>query len=70
MKSYLSFKLPEQEQEFQCAIQGQKLSIVLWDLDNWLRNMHKYEEKENVRIYDVRKKLRELLQDNDITVVD
>jgi hypothetical protein len=68
-KTYLVFKTPEENQELACAQQGQSLSIVLWDLDNWLRNMSKYEDKNTVDVNEVRSKIRDLLEDHDITVV-
>ena len=44
MKVELSFNLPEEEEEFRAAINGQKLRSITYDFDQWLRNQIKYED--------------------------
>lgn len=60
MKSFLSFKLPEEQEEFESALNGSKYKGALEDLDNWLRGLAKYQDQETVSIEEVRQKLREL----------
>jgi hypothetical protein len=44
MKVELSFNLPEEEDDFRAAINGQKLRGITYDFDQWLRNQIKYED--------------------------
>lgn len=68
MKTFLVFKDDEKE-DLAYAQQGASLAFAFHDLDNWLRSLHKYEEKDTVDVMEVRRKLREVLKDHDITVV-
>jgi hypothetical protein len=63
MIAILKFKLPEEREEFELAQNGVGYSIVLEELDNWLRTKTKYENQETVTVNEVRTKLRELLED-------
>jgi hypothetical protein len=42
MKAKLEFNLPDDEHEFQMAIQGASMHSVLWEMDQWLRAQYKY----------------------------
>lgn len=42
MKAILEFDLPEDNIEFELANNARKYSIVLWELDQWLRSKIKY----------------------------
>jgi hypothetical protein len=44
MKAKLSFDLPEDEHEFYCANKGKDMFVVLWNLQQELRKLYKYEE--------------------------
>lgn len=44
MKAKLTFNLPEDEHEFYCATKGQDMISVLWELQQELRKLYKYEE--------------------------
>lgn len=62
-KLTMSFKLPEEEEEFNLAKNGIKNSIVIEELDNFLRGKIKYGEHPDAieAIYqEVRDKLWEL----------
>lgn len=63
MKAYLSFKLPEEREEFLHAQNGTAYKAALEELDNFLRAMQKYEDKELVTIEFVRAKIREIMQE-------
>lgn len=43
-KATLSFTLPDEESEFRSAINGFKFSLILWSLDQHLRNRIKHED--------------------------
>jgi hypothetical protein len=68
MKAILEFNLPEDNQEFEYAKNGILYSIVLEELDNWLRNKYKYEDQETITIDEVRAKLRELMNERDLSL--
>ena len=44
MKATLTFTLPEEEHEYNNAVEGAKMRSILWDVDQWLRSKMKYEE--------------------------
>lgn len=69
MKKILEFNCPEDESEFALANAGVALSIVITDMDNYLRAKVKYEElteTETIIYQNVRDKLRELIIDNGV----
>jgi hypothetical protein len=63
MKGILEFNLPEDHEDFMYAQNGILYSIVIDELDNWLRSKVKYEDKSTLKISEVREKLNELLQE-------
>lgn len=42
MEAIIKFNLPEDEEDFQVAINGKKMYSVLWEMDQWLRSNTKY----------------------------
>lgn len=70
MQATLQFKLPDEQHEFDHAVNGHKYASVLWHLDQYLRSRLKYEEGLSQDAYDAlqatRDKLRELTQENNI----
>ena len=44
MKAILKFDLPEEQEEFDCAINGTKWQASMQNLDNYLRNELKYKD--------------------------
>jgi hypothetical protein len=44
MKAILEFDLPEENHEFQNAIQGAKMKSVLWEMREYIRHRLKYDE--------------------------
>jgi hypothetical protein len=60
----LVFKLPEESHEHEVAVQAMALYCAIQDLDVFLRNQVKYEEKTQISLQGMRDKLREILLDN------
>ena len=42
MKSILEFNLPEEEEQFNVASKGMDWALIVWDIDQLLRNKLKY----------------------------
>ena len=42
MKAILEFNLPEEEEQFNVASKGMDWALVVWDIDQLLRNKLKY----------------------------
>jgi len=42
MEAILKFNLPEDNTEFEMAVNASKMYSVLWDMDQWLRAQYKY----------------------------
>ena len=65
MKAILEFNLPEEQVEFDLAVNGGNWSFVSWKLDQELRGKIKYSEditEEQREIYqEVRSKIHELM---------
>jgi len=70
MKATLEFNLPEDQSDFDLAVNGAKAQSALWEMDQWLRSQYKYmsdEEysKDKYETYEkCREKLREIVYDN------
>ncbi len=47
MRARLDFNLPEEQSEFQLAVNAAKLHSVLWELDQYLRAKVKYAQEED-----------------------
>jgi len=66
MTATLLFTLPEEQEEFIAALQGQKARGVLEELDTWLRGELKYADPPEARaavLQEARDKLRELIEE-------
>ena len=73
MKATLTFKLPEDEEEFQNATKGSSYRLALWDLDQFLRNYIKYPKEcvsdDRLEAYqEVRDKLYSLLNEGSLEI--
>jgi hypothetical protein len=68
MIASLRFRLPEEESEFNTAINGGKYLAVLNELDIWLRSQYKYAGSELHG--EVRNKLYEILEEYDINILE
>ena len=63
MKATLEFNLPEDEAEFYCANKGTAMLNVLWELQQELRKLYKYEEL-NEDEWKIVERLRNFLNDS------
>jgi hypothetical protein len=61
-KALLEFNLPEDQNDFDLAVNGSAFSCVLTDLDNELRNLSKHQNKPLITVDEVRKLIRELAE--------
>ena len=61
MKVTLEFDLPEMREEYDDTINGGKWHSIVNDMDNYLRNLMKYEGIEEIKVFEVREKLNELI---------
>ena len=71
MKATLEFNLPDDQHEFDLAIQGSKMYSALWDISQELRRLWKYEElseEEWKMVERIRDKFYEILGDNQINL--
>ena len=69
MKATLEFNMPEDQAEFDFAIQGSKMYSALWDISQELRTLWKYEElsdEEWKMVERIRNKFHEILNENQI----
>jgi len=72
MKAILEFNLPEDQDQFETAINGRKMYSILWELDQWLRGNVKYPpdhmSDDEIRAYEkCRKTLYELMLNENIS---
>ena len=68
-KIKMTFNLPEDQAEFDFAVQGSKMYSALWDISQELRTLLKYEElsEEEWKIVErIRNKFYEILDENQI----
>lgn len=64
MKAILEFDLPEEQPEFDNAVNGGKWSLVAWELDQWLRSQIKYAPDEmSQEAYDAFEECRDKLHE-------
>ena len=66
MKATLEFNLPEDKEDFDFATKGINYYSALYEFDNWLRSEYKYNGNEPM--FEVRKKLNEFINDNNIKI--
>jgi len=60
MKATLEFLLPDEQAEHYCAIKGQDMLNVLWELKAELRSMLKYAELPDAQ-YEIVEKIQDFL---------
>jgi len=66
MKAILEFNLPEDKENFDFATNGINYYSALVEFDHWLRSEYKYNGNEPM--FEVRKKLNEFINDNNIKI--
>jgi hypothetical protein len=70
-KIKMTFNLPEDQAEFDFAVQGGKMYSALWDISQELRTLWKYEElsdEEFKMVERIRDKFYEILNDSQISL--
>ena len=65
MQAQLIFNLPEDQQDFDLAVNGSKAHSALWEMDQWLRAQYKYmsDEEYSKDKYETFEKCREQLRE-------
>ena len=66
MRAILEFNLPEDKEDFDFANNGINYYSALCEFDNWLRSEYKY--KGNEAMFEVRKKLNEFINENNVKI--
>jgi len=70
MKAILEFNLPEDQSDFDLAVNGAKAQVALWEMDQWLRAQYKYmsdaeySEDKYETFEKCRERLREIMFEN------
>ena len=68
MKAVLEFDLPEEQEEYKTHMEGPSYSLVLYHLDNFLRNKFKYENEVKISIEELRMKITELCEEYECSI--
>ena len=71
MKSILEFNLPEDQREFDLAIQSQKAQSFLWDFSQQLRSWRKYHHNfkdANDALDKIREEFYRLLNEHKVNI--
>lgn len=71
MKATLEFDLPEDNKDFQAAINGHNYKSAIWDFDQLLRSEMKYKElsDETYQAYKwCREELRKILEQDNLYI--
>lgn len=72
MKAKLTFNLPEDQHEWDNAVNSNAMYLALWDLSQELRSMWKYQqyktEEEYAIVDTIRDKFHEILQEHNINL--
>ena len=68
MKAILEFDLPDNQHDFDCAVDGAKWMSAMWELNEWLRSQTKYQpdtmsDDTHQAFEDARAKLYEILNE-------
>jgi hypothetical protein len=72
MEAILKFNLPEDQSDFDLAVNASKAQSALWEMDQWLRSQYKYMSdaeysKDKYETYEkCREHLRELMFENGV----
>jgi len=71
MEAILKFNLPEDQEDFNIALDGSKWALSMWELNNWLRSQIKHPPEgmsdDTYKAFeDARDKLYEILQENQL----
>lgn len=60
MKATLEFQLPEEQEDYDLVNQARNLYCVIYELEDYLRDLAKYKNQETINIDDLRQKIIDL----------
>ena len=64
MKAKLEFNLPEDQEEFAVATKAMDWSLLVWHIDQFIRNKIKYEQDRDGVLQLVRNELRHKMEES------
>jgi len=73
MQAVLKFDLPDDQYDFDAAINAVQIKLSIQDLDNFLRHKLKYEEISDDKFMaftEAREKLWEIIREREINIFD
>ena len=68
MKAILEFDLPEEASEHRLALDGGKWMSVCFEIDQWLRSIEKHDNRNTVKVSEVRSRLQEEIESSGLTL--
>ena len=69
MKAKLIFNLPEEQEEFNDAVNGTAFKSVVWELDQYMRSQLKHgdlADDVHDKVQEIRDQLHSILNDNNV----
>lgn len=70
MKAKLVFNLPDDAADLDAAIKGDRYANALYDLDQVLRKLEKFNDTESLTVKQVRDMVRNYMSDNNVSFDD
>jgi hypothetical protein len=70
MKAQLTFKLPEEQEEFNDAVNGNAFKAVIWELDQYMRSQIKHNHLPDLvemKIVEIRDELRGIMDEHNVS---
>ena len=64
MKAILEFNLPEEEEQFNAANKGMDWALLVWHIDQFIRNKIKYEQDRDGVLQLLRNELRHKMEES------
>lgn len=68
MKAKLIFNLPDENEDFEAAVNASKFKTAIYNFDQNLRSKYKYENIESMPLNEVRDLLREKLAEYNLSL--
>ena len=71
MKAQLTFKIPEDQEEFNDAINGNAYKAVIWELDQYLRSQLKHHDlstEVGEKVLEIRDELRSIIDTHSLSM--
>ena len=69
MKAKLIFNLPEEQEEFNDAVNGSAFKTAIWELDQYIRSQLKHgvlPDDVHDKVQEIRDQLHSILDDNNV----